>query len=170
MVDVGDRWVRTSSRIDLGKLSSALHYCWDLSTLQKSEFVLLPSVAKLANGKNDGLQAAKALRDELIACAEQLTQRKRYPIEEIASVLEMDNISFRDRYMENIQRSLGVPFSRDRLDLARYYAIRMLMEGVRNEIIAKFLMVDSRTVGNYIAQAKERIRFTLESRWNIQSL
>ena len=56
------------------------------------------------------------------------------------------------------------PFARDRLDLARYYAIRLAMEGLGNEIIAGFLRVELRTLGNYVAEAKERIRLTLESR------
>ena len=66
--------------------------------------------------------------------------------------------------VEKIQRVIGVPFSRNKLDLARYYTIRLVMQGVDQQTIAEFLDVDLRTIANYVSQAKERIRIALETR------
>lgn len=148
------------------ELGHALHHCWDLPILQTSKLTQLPSVAQRALEETDGLALAKALRMELISCAEQITQRPLYSIEEIVSAIEKDKLALGNQDLEKIQRNIGIRFPRNKLDLARYYAIRLVMEGVDHQTIADFLNVDWRTVANYVAQAKERIRLILESRTN----
>jgi len=152
------------SRRSLDELGYMLYHCWDLPVLQTSDLVNLQNVKKLAEEEKQGLSLAKALRKELIACAEQITQRPRYPIEDIVNAIEKSNMNLGSQELVKIQRAIGIPFSRKRLDLARYYTIRLIMQGVDQHTIAEFLDVDLRTVANYIAQAKERIRLVLETR------
>ena len=146
------------------ELGHAIRYCWDLPVLQKSELTQLPGIARLALEETHGLELAKALRRELIACAEQITQRPLYPIKEIVSAIEQEKFGLSSQDLAEIQKTIGVRFPRNKIDLARYYAIRLVMEGVDRQAIADFLDVDLRTVANYVAQAKERIRLILESR------
>jgi len=156
------RYISNGSKFD--ELGHALRYCWDLPALQKSKLTQLPGIARLALEEKNGLELAKALRRELITCAEQITQRPLYPIEEIVSVIEQENLGLENHNLAKIQKTIGIRFPRNKLDLARYYAIRLVMQGVDRQAIADFLDVDLRTVANYIAQAKERIRLILESR------
>jgi hypothetical protein len=150
-----------TSQFDLGQ---ALSHCWDLPILQKSKLTQLPAVAQRALDEDHGLELAKALRKELIACAEQLTQRPRYSIEEIVSAIEKEKLHLGSQELVRIQKVVGIRFPRNKIDLARYYAIRLAMEGIDQQTIADFLDVDLRTVANYIAQAKERIQLILESK------
>ena len=146
------------------ELGHALSHCWDLPMLQTSKLTQLPVVAQRALEENHGLELAKALRKELIACAEQITQRPRYSIEEIVSAIEKEKLHLGSQDLVKIQRVIGIRFPRNKIDLARYYAIRLVMEGIDQQTIAEFLDVDLRTVANYIAQAKERIWLILESK------
>lgn len=100
----------------------------------------------------------------MVACAEQITQRRRYSIEEIVSAIEKNSFDPCSQELQRIRKLIGVPFPRNKLDLARYYTIRLVMQGVDQATIAEFLEVDLRTVANYVAQAKERIRVVLETR------
>jgi DNA-binding NarL/FixJ family response regulator len=152
------------SRRNLDELGFLLYHCWDLPVLQTSELIHLPAVKKRAEEEKNGLAQAKALRKELIACAEQITQRPRYPIEDIVNAIEKENMKLGSQDLLKIRRTIGIPFSRKRLDLARYYTIRLIMQGVDQHTIAEFLDVDLRTVANYVAQAKDRIRLVLETR------
>lgn len=155
----------STGKIDLYKLGRALRLCHDLPLLQDNELTRLPSVVRQTNGEKKGLDLAKSLRRELISCAEEITRHSGHPgIHEILSALEEETLFSENRHINTIKRKLGIPFSRDRLDLARYYAIRLLMEGLSNGTIANFLEVEIRTLGNYISAAKRRIRLTLESR------
>src|SRR3989304_2718729 len=88
----------------------------------------------------------------------------RYPIEEILSAIEKKSLNIGSQDLVKIQKAIGVPFTRNKLDLARYYTIRLVMQGVDQQAIAEFLDVDLRTVANYVAQAKERVRLVLETR------
>ncbi len=148
--------------VDYASLGYALRLCWDLPMLQNSELVKLPSVIKRARKENGNLELAKALRDELIACAAQITRRNKYPIEQIVSAIENNRQDLGNENVMRIKKELGIPFPRDRIDLARYYTIRLVMEGISNKVIAEFLQVEPRTVANYISQAKKRIRLILE--------
>ena len=150
-----------TSQFDLGQ---ALSHCWDLPMLQTSKLTQLPVVAQRALEENHGLELAKALRKELIACAEQLTQRPRYSIEEIVTAIEKEKLHLGSQELVKIQKAIGIRFPRNKIDLARYYTIRLAMEGIDQQTIAEFLDVDLRTVANYIAQAKERIWLALESK------
>jgi hypothetical protein len=147
------------------ELGYSLYHCWDLAILQTSNLAQLPSVVQRALEETHGLEHAKALRKELIACADQITQRPKYPIEEIISAIEKDRLDLGSQDLAKIKRNIGIRLARNKIDLARYYSIRLIMEGVDRETIADFLEVDLRTVANYIAQAKERIRLSLESRF-----
>jgi DNA-binding NarL/FixJ family response regulator len=157
-------WRDESDQINLvDELEYALSHCWDLPVLQISSLTQLPAVLERAHEETDGLELAKALRKELIACAEQLTQRSVYPINEIIGAIDNGQLGNGSQTLARIKREVGIPFSRNKVDLARYYAIRLAMQGTDHQIIAEFLEVDPRTVANYIAQAKERIRVVLES-------
>jgi hypothetical protein len=145
------------------ELGHALSHCWDLPILQMSNLAQLPAVAQRALEETHGLEQAKALRKELISCADQITQRPRYPIEEIVSAIDNSKLGLGSQDLVKIQRVIGIPFPRNKLDLARYYTIRLVMQGVDQQTIAEFLDVDPRTVANYVAQAKNRIRLVLES-------
>ena len=148
----------------LDELGFALSHCCDLPVLQASKLTQLSVVAQRALEESDGLELAKALRKELIACAEQLTQRPRQAIGEIVSAMEKQKLHLGSQDLVKLQRAVGIRFPRHKLDLARYYAIRLFMEGMDQQTIADFLDVDLRTVANYIAQAKQRIWLILESR------
>ncbi len=150
-----------ASQIELGH---ALSHCWDLPMLQTSKLTQLPVVAQRALEESHGLELAKALRKELIACAEQITQRPRYSIDEIVSAIEKEKLFLGSQDLVRIQKVVGIRLPRNKIDLARYYAIRLVMEGMDQQTIADFLDVDLRTVANYIVQAKERIGLILESK------
>jgi hypothetical protein len=145
------------------ELGYALSHCWDLPVIQMSNLTQLPAVARRALEETEGLEQAKALRKELISCADQITQRPTYPIDELVSAIDNSKIGLGSQELQRIQRVMGIPFPRNKLDLARYYAIRLVMQGIDQTTIAEFLDVDPRTVANYVAQAKERIRLVLES-------
>jgi DNA-directed RNA polymerase specialized sigma24 family protein len=165
LYSVSSRLRQTKDRkSQFDELGYALHHCWDLPALQASNLTRLPSVAQQALEETNGLGLAKALRKELIVCAEQITQRPRYPIEEIISAIEKERLGLSSQDLLKIQKAVGVPFPRHQIDLARYYTIRLVMQGVDHQTIADFLDVDPRTVANYVAQAKERIRLTLDSK------
>lgn len=155
--------VNTSRRLKSDNLARALYRCWDLTTLHKNPLINLPGVRKRALHVMHGYELAKALRLELIACAEQITQRPVYPIRNIVMALEKETREPESSDVVKIRKKLGIPFSRYRLDLARYYTVRLIMEGVDRQTIADFLDVDIRTVANYMSQAKEHIRLILES-------
>jgi len=146
------------------ELGHALSHCWDLPILQTSKLTQLSVVTQRALEESHGLELAKALRKELIACAEQITQRPRYPIDEIVSAIEKEKLHLGSQDLIKIQKTIGIRFPRNKIDLARYYAIRLAMEGIDQQTVAEFLDVDLRTVANYIAQAKERIWLILESK------
>ncbi|OGO23303.1 MAG: hypothetical protein A2144_12855 [Chloroflexi bacterium RBG_16_50_9] len=158
--------LRSSNNVrnQFDELGFALHHCWDLPILQTSDLTKLSIVAQRSFEEANGLELAKALRKELISCAEQITQRTRYPIEEIIPAIEKEMLSLGSQELVKIQKALGIPFPRNRIDLARYYAIRLVMEGIDHQMIADFLDVDLRTVANYVVQAKERIRLILETK------
>ena len=153
-----------TDEIELFELGYALSHCWDLPMLQKSKLTRIYPVAERALEENHGLELAKALRKELICCAEQLTQRPRFPIEEIINIIEKDKLHFGSQDLVKIQKTIGIRLPRNKIDLARYYSIRLVMEGIDQQTIADFLDVDLRTVANYIVQAKERIWLILESK------
>jgi DNA-binding NarL/FixJ family response regulator len=148
----------------LDELSYLLSRCWDLPVLQTSKMALLPQILKQAKGERQGLEMAKALRKELVGCAEQISQRPKFSIEDIIAAIERDRLNPENCEVEKIQKIIGVPFSRNKLDLARYYTIRLVMQGIDQQTIAEFLNVDLRTIANYVSQAKERIRIALETR------
>ena len=150
--------------LNMFELGHALSHCWDLPMLQKSKLTQLPEITQSALEENNGLELAKALRKELIACAEQITQRPRQPIEVIVSAIEKEKLNLGSQELVRIQKMIGIRLPRNKIDLARYYSIRLVMEGIDQQTIAEFLDVDLRTVANYIAQAKERIWLILESR------
>ncbi len=153
------------ARIELNTLGRALHHCFDLTFLQNSDLTQLPSVVRKWSGERHGLDLAKALRRELIDAAEQITRRAdHHAIRDIVDAIEEERLNSGNQRVAEIQKHLGIPFTRDKIDLARYYAIRLVMEGLSNEIVADFLQVEMRTFSNYVAEAKERIRLTLESR------
>ena len=158
---------KKNERSSFDELGYILYHCWDLPVLQTSSLTKLPLVIQLASLEKQGLELAKALRKELITCSEQLTQRPRFPIEEIVTAIEKKTLNLGSQDMIKIQKSIGVPFPRNKLDLARYYTIRLIMQGIDQQAIADFLDVDLRTVANYVAQAKERIRIILETRSNL---
>jgi hypothetical protein len=151
------------SRRGSDELGYILYHCWDLPILQTSKLIRLPTIQKSTEEEKQPLAQAKALRKKLIAYSEQITQRPRYPIQSIVDVIERNRISPGSHDLSKIKKSIGIPFPRNRLDLARYYAIRLIMEGIDQYTIAEFLEVDLRTIGNYISQAKERIRMILET-------
>jgi DNA-binding NarL/FixJ family response regulator len=158
---------RDEETSQLDELDHALSSCWDLSQLQMSSLIQLPSITEKIPDESDALELAKALRKELISCAEQLTQRYVYPIEEIVAAIENGQLGIGSQNLARIKRDLGIPFPRHKMDLARYYAIRLLMEGLDQQRIAEFLEVDPRTVASYVFQAKERINLVLESQPNL---
>lgn len=152
--------------VDLDKLGQALRHCHDPMFLQTSELTRLPGVVRRSQGQRNGVGRAKALRKELIAAAKQMTRphTRHHSIRKIVRAIEEQRLSQESQLVQEIQQRLGIPFSRDRLDLARYYAIRLVMEGLTNETIAEFLLVERRTLANYVAQARERIALVLEDR------
>ena len=149
---------------ELDELGYLIYHCWDLPLLQTSRLAQLPPVLKRAEEERHGLELAKALRKELIACAEEITQRPRFPIEDIINAIEKENMTHDGQELEKIRKAIGVPFPRNKLDLARYYTIRLVMQGIDQPTIAEFLEVDLRTVANYVAQAKKRIHLILETK------
>ncbi len=155
---------KTSGTRALNELTYLLSHCWDLPVLQTSKMALLPQISKQAETEKHGLELAKALRKELISCAEQITQRPKFPIEDIVTAIERDRMSLEKQEQAKIQKIIGIPFTRNKLDLARYYTIRLVMQGIDQQTIAEFLDVDLRTIANYVSQAKERIRLILETR------
>ena len=160
-VDITMQTTKTRSGTD--DVALALQYCWDLPMLQTSPLVNLPQVRRMALEETEGLELAKALQNELISCSEHLTQRSPYPIDEIAAFLQEGKARFKYAELAALRAKIGVPLPRH-IDLARYYAIRLVMKGVGREKIADLLDVDVRTVANYLAQAKERIRLVLRTR------
>lgn len=158
----------SSSEISMVELGHALSQCWDLPMLQKSKLTQLSGIEQSALEENHGLELAKALRKELISCAEQITQRPRQPIEMIVSAIEKEKLNLGSQDLVRIQKLIGIRLPRNKIDLARYYSIRLVMEGIDQQTIAEFLDVDLRTVANYIAQAKERILLILESKLILQ--
>ncbi len=151
--------------IDIQELGQVLRHCHDLTYLQNSDLVYLPGVVRRCRGESVGLHPAIALRKELIAVVQRISRRTtRFPIRKILKAIEERRLGSDSQRLVEIQKRLGIPFSRNRIDLARYYAIRLVMEGLSNETIAEFLMVDPRTLANYIAQAKMRIVLILGSR------
>ena len=151
-----------SMQIKLTELNDALRLCRDLPMLENNLLTNLPKIKNRSKNYNGSLGNAKALRAELISCAEQITIRPTYSINKIVDALEN---YFRGNDAEKvlqISSELDIPFSRDKIDLARYYAMRLSMEGVNIQHIAEFLQVDPRTVANYIRQAKQRIKVLLE--------
>lgn len=146
------------------ELTYLLSHCWDLPVLQTSKMALLPQISKRAEAEKNGLELAKALRKELISCAEQITQRPKYPIEDIVAAIERDRLTPEKNEQVKIQKVIGVPFARNKLDLARYYSIRLVMQGINQQTIAEFLDVDLRTIANYVSQAKDRIKLILETK------
>ena len=162
--NLSNRMSSSGHEISLVELGHALSHCWDLPMLQKSRLTQLPGIAQSASEESHGLELAKALRKELIDCAEQITQRPRQPIEMVVSAIERDKLNLGSQDLTRMQKLIGIRLARNKIDLARYYAIRLVMEGVDQQTIAEFLDVDLRTVANYIAQAKERIWLILESK------
>jgi len=146
------------------ELGYIIQHCCDLPALQTSKLVRMPVVAQQALNEEQGLELAKALRKELIACAEQITQRRRLPIDDIMQAIQQHKLDFDHQDLAKIKKGLGVPFPRHMVDLARYYAIQLVIQGVSRQEIAEFLEVDVRTVANYIAQAKARIKLILETK------
>ena len=144
-------------------LERALTCCWDLPALQTSILTQLPAVVERARDESEGLELAKALRKELIECAGQLTQRPVYSIEDIVNAIENGRMGIASQALERVKREIGLPFPRTKVDLARYYTIRLVMEGISHQAIADFLEVDPRTVANYLVQARDRIKVVLES-------
>jgi hypothetical protein len=155
---------KKSRRRSFDELGYVLHHCWDLPVLQTSQLTQLPPVKKRAEEEKHGLELAKALHKELIDCAEQITQRPRFSIDGIIEAIEKSKTNQGNQDLAKIQKAIGIPFSRNKLDLARYYTIRLVMQGVDQQTIAEFLDVDIRTVPNYVNQAKERIRLILETK------
>ena len=152
-----------SEQIDLNELGQALRLCRDLPMLENSLLTNITRVKMRAKMYDGSLGLAKALRAELISCAEKITLRPTYSIKKIVVAIEK-YFQYNDQtYLQQIRDELAIPFSRDKIDLARYYSIRLSMEGVNIQQIAEFLQVDPRTVGNYIRQAKQRIKFLLEN-------
>ena len=150
--------------IDVADLGRALSHCWDLPMLQTNRLTRLPAVMEMALEEHHGLEHAKALRRELVTCAEQLTRRPRYSIEEIVLAIEKQKVGLGCQDLVRVQKIIGIRLPRNKIDLARYYSIRLVMEGIDQLTIAEFLDVDLRTVANYIFQAKERIMLTLDSK------
>jgi len=148
----------------LDELSYALHHCWDLPALQTSNLVIPNMMGQYASKEEAGLEAAKALRKELIDCAEQLTQRLKYPIEDIVAAIEKEKLGLGSQNLVKIQKAVGIPFPRNKIDLARYYTIRLVIQGIDRQTISEFLDVDPRTVANYFSQAEVRVRLVLKSR------
>ncbi|OGO20811.1 MAG: hypothetical protein A2144_03405 [Chloroflexi bacterium RBG_16_50_9] len=161
---VSGRWRDNGDEIEQhDELGYALSHCWDLPVLQMSNLTQIPAVVQRAHEETSGLELAKALRKELITCAEQITQRPKYSIEDIVSAIEKEKLGFGSQDLVKIQRAVGIRFPRNKIDLARYYAIRLVMQGIDQQTIADFLDVELRTVANYVAQAKDRIRLVLDS-------
>lgn len=151
-----------SKRIELHELSEALRLCRDLPMLENNLLTNLPRVKARAKNYNGTLELAKALRAELISCAEQITIRPTYSIKDIVDAIESYFQGNNQGHLIQIRDELAIPFSRDKIDLARFYAIRLLIEGVSIQQIAEFLQVEPRSVANYLKQAKERIKTLLE--------
>jgi hypothetical protein len=151
-----------SKQIDLNELGEALRLCRDLPMLENNFLTNHPRVKTRAKKYNSSLGLAKALRAELISCAEQITIRPTYPIQKIVDAIESYFRGNDQNELIQIRNELAIPFSRDKIDLARFYSIRLSMEGVNVQQIAEFLQVEPRTVANYTKQAKERIKVLLE--------
>ena len=131
------RYGKKGRRINLDKLGQALRHCYDLTFLQNSDLTLLPSVVRRCQGERTSLDLAKALRKELVAAAMCISRRTaHFPIRKILKAIEEQRLGLDNQRVVEIQRCLGIPFSRDRIDLARYYAIRLVMEGVDQQTIA----------------------------------
>src|SRR3972149_1268978 len=97
-----------TSRRSVDELGYLLYHCWDLPILQTSNMVQLPPVLKRAQEEKHGLELAKALRKELIDCAEQITQRPRYPVEEIVTAIEKEKMKQGNQELVRIQKIIGV--------------------------------------------------------------
>ena len=158
--------VKKSRREEYDELSYLLYHCWDLPLLQTSRLARLPRLLNRVKEEKQGLEFAKALRKELINCSEQITQRPTYSIDEIVTAIENAKTPAGAQELQKIKSIIGVPFRRNKLDLARYYTIRLVMQGMDQSTIADFLEVDLRTVANYFAQARERVKVILETRGN----
>ena len=158
--------VKKSGREEYDELNYLLSHCWDLPLLQTSKLARIPRLLSRVKEEKQGLEFAKALRKELISCAEQITQRTRYPIDEIVTAIENAKTPNGVQELQRTKSIIGVPFRRNKLDLARYYTIRLVMQGIDQATIADFLEVDLRTVANYFAQARERVKVILETRGN----
>lgn len=163
-VSLNQSGIRKTGKGNTDELGYLLYHCWDLPLLQTSQLAREPRILERAKEEKQGLELGKALRKELISCAEEITQRPRISIDEIITAIENRKSSNGPEELQKMKTLMGVPFSRNKLDLARYYTIRMVMQGVDQPTIAEVLEVDLRTVANYVAQAKDRIRVVLESR------
>src|SRR4030042_4306041 len=151
-----------SKQIELHELGEALRLCRDLPMLENNLLTNLPKVKMRAKKYNGNLELAKALRDELISCQQQITIRPTYSIKKIVDAIESYfHGNNQDEFIQ-IRDELAIPFSRYKIDLARFYAIRLLIEGVSIQQISEFMQVEPRTIANYIKQAKERIKSLLE--------
>ncbi len=149
--------------VDPNELGKALRRCYDLPFLQDSKLAQLPCVARRAGGERDGLVLARALRSELIASAERISRPVRHPaVRKIVAAIEKQRLGQDGQFLAEMQKNLGIPFPRNKIDVARYYAIRLVMEGMKHEVVADFLEIDLRTLGNYLAEARHRIRLILE--------
>jgi hypothetical protein len=155
--------IKKSRRDDYDELSYLLNHCWDLPLLQTSKLARMPRLLNRVKEEKQGLEFAKVLRKELISCAEQITQRQRYSIDEIVAAIENKTPAGVEE-LQKIKSAIGVPFRRNKLDLARYYTVRLVMQGIDQSTISEFLEVDLRTVANYFAQGRERIRVILDTR------
>lgn len=168
MTNVKSRQIEMNNRsklIDAQELGSALRNFRDLPILEGNALTDLPCVRRRAESYPGSLGKARALRSELISCAEELTVRSTYPIEKIVSAMKNGLQTKVANEMPEIIYELNIPFSRSNIDLARYYSIRLVMEGMNIQNIAEFLQVEPRTVANYIKQAKQRIEISLINRF-----
>ena len=151
-----------NKQVELHELGEASRLCRDLPMLENNLLTNLPRVQARAKNYNGTLELAKALRAELITCVEQISIRPKYSIKKIVDAIESYFQGNNQDNLIQIRDELAIPFSRDKIDLARFYAIRLLIEGVSIQQIAEFLQVEPRTVANYLKQAKERIKILLE--------
>lgn len=150
--------------VDRRELGRALRRCRDPLFLRNTTLVNLPGVARRIANSSPPPDLGKALRQELLYCAESVTWRRKQPIAFIVSAVANGRNRPNTEEIERVKAMVGVPLGRNEVDLARYYTIRLVMEGVPIEAIAGFLEVEPRTVANYISQAKEHIALVLESR------
>lgn len=142
-------------------LRHAIRHCSDLPMLANNRLIYLQSLSGRVDNPDDAFELAKALRAELLFCAEQISLRSKYPINEIIRSIDDTINGIDEEKIKVVRKILGIPFSRDAIDLARYYTIRLVMEGIGNKKIAYFLCVEPRTVANYINQAQARIQIVL---------